>query len=266
MSSEKYIIHGGQKGYDRLLILSRERWPDTLALFQRVGVRAGMECLDVGCGGGEVSIELAKLVAPNGTVTGIDMDGVKLDLGRAAARQRGVGNVHFQERNVNDWDEPGRYDLVYSRFLLHHLRQPVQLLRRMWAAVRSGGALVMEDADFGGWSCDPPNEAFDFFLRTYQEVLRKHGGDPTHGRKLRRHFQEAGIPEPDLKLVQSIYTTGEAKTLALSTLEGTSEAIVAAGVATPEQVSAALSDLTKFTADPLTLMTGPRLFQAWTRR
>lgn len=266
MASEKYIIHGGRKGYDRLLILSRERWPDTLALFQRVGVRPGMECVDVGCGGGEVSLELAKLVAPGGTVCGIDLDGVKLGLAREAAQKRGVGNVQFQEINVNDWDEPGRYDLVYSRFLLHHLSQPVKLLRRMWAAVRSGGWLVTEDADFGGWSSDPPNDAFDFFLRTYDAVLRKNGGDPTHGRKLRRHFQEAGIPEPDLKLVQSIYTQGEAKTLALTTLEGTSEAILAAGVATPEELSTAIANLARFTADPLTLMTGPRLFQAWTRR
>ena len=42
------------------------------------------------------------------------------------------------------------YDLVYSRFLLQHLSRPVELLPRMWAAVRAGGVIAVEDADFDG--------------------------------------------------------------------------------------------------------------------
>ena len=51
--------------------------------------------------------------------------------------ERGVSNVKFVAGNVNSWDQPDAYDVVYSRFLLQHLSEPVDLLRRMWAAVRS---------------------------------------------------------------------------------------------------------------------------------
>jgi 2-polyprenyl-3-methyl-5-hydroxy-6-metoxy-1,4-benzoquinol methylase len=152
----RYVIRGGRDGYNRLLLLARASWPDTAVLFSRAGIRPGMRCVDLGCGGGEVTFELAWLVEPGGSVTGVDMDEVKLDLARQAAVERGVSNVEFVARNVNRWDEPDGYDVVYSRFLLQHLSEPVDLLRRMWAAVRSGGLMIVEDADFDGWCCHSP--------------------------------------------------------------------------------------------------------------
>ena len=166
--------------------------------------------------------------------------------------------------DVSGWDEPAGYDVVYARFLLHHLSQPSSLLRRMWAAVRPGGVLIVEDADFGGWCCDPGNEGVRFFVASYQRVLRRRGGDPL-GRKLRRCFLAAGIPSPELHLAQRVHE-GDAKALAWSTLEATGDAVLAEGLATAAELSAALASLREFTADPGTLICGPRVFQLWSRR
>ena len=101
---ERYVIRGGKEGYERLLLLARERWPDTAALFKRAGLSPGMRCIDLGCGGGEVTLEIARLVDPGGSVTGVDMDEIKLSLARReavgaragqcgvpATRRRGLG-------------------------------------------------------------------------------------------------------------------------------------------------------------------------------
>lgn len=263
---EHYVIRGGKEGYDRLLVLARKSWPETSALFQRAGLAPGMRCLDVGCGGGAVTLELARWVGPRGAVVGFDMDAVKLGLAREVASERHLDNVEFREGNVNDWNEPTAYDAIYSRFLLQHLRQPVDLLRRMWAGVRPSGVLIVEDADFEGWCCDPPNEAFDFFVRSYSEAARRNGGDPTAGRKLARYFREAGAGDPRFTVVQSADRSGEAKGLPLSTLEYTSEAILAAGIASPGELREALDRLAEFIRSPDTLVSGPRVFQAWARR
>jgi ubiquinone/menaquinone biosynthesis C-methylase UbiE len=225
-----------------------------------------VHCVDLGCGGGEVTFELARLVAPGGFVTGVDMDEVKLGLARKAAVERGVSNVEFLAGNVNRWDDQGAYDVVYSRFLLQHLSEPVDLLRRMWAAVRSGGLVIVEDADFDGWCCHPPNEGFDFFVRAYAEVIRRRGGDHATGRKLYHYFLDAGIPSPQVALVQSVFVSGEGKELAWSTLDATSEAILAEGVATPGELAAALASLRQFTDDETTLIARPRVFQLWSAR
>ena len=133
---ERYVIRGGKEGHERLLLLSRERWPSTAALFARAGLAPGMRCIDLGCAGGEVTMEIAGWSSP-GAVTGVDMDKIKLDLARQETAARGLSNVEFRLLDVGDWDEPGGYD-VYCRFLLQHLSQPVGLLRRMWAGVRPG--------------------------------------------------------------------------------------------------------------------------------
>lgn len=61
-----YIIRGGLPGRERLRILSRVMRPTTLALLQRAGVRSGMTCLDVGCGNGDVTFDMARIVGSIG--------------------------------------------------------------------------------------------------------------------------------------------------------------------------------------------------------
>ena len=263
---ERYVIRGGKPGYERLQLLARARMPDTRDLFDRVGVAPGWRCLDLGCGSGDVTFEIARRVGPDGHVTGIDMDATKLELARAAGAELGLTQIEFRSSDVSAWQERDAYDMVYCRFLLQHLRDPVDLLRRMWAALRPGGALVVEDADFDGLFCHPPNDAFDFYADNYRRVLAFNGGDPAIGRKLYGYFSAAGIPRPELTLVQDAYASGEGKTLAHSTLEATAESLIDAGLASPDVVAAALASLARFTEDPDTVVGDPRIFQVWSRR
>jgi 2-polyprenyl-3-methyl-5-hydroxy-6-metoxy-1,4-benzoquinol methylase len=70
-ASQSYIIRGGIEGRERPRLIARIMRPTALALFERVGVRDGATCLDAGCGGGDGSFELARLIAARGRVVGI---------------------------------------------------------------------------------------------------------------------------------------------------------------------------------------------------
>jgi ubiquinone/menaquinone biosynthesis C-methylase UbiE len=148
-ASEQYVIRGGQQGYERLTVLARSWRPTTAALFDRVQLGEGMRCLDLGCGSGDVTFEMAQRVGPDGSVTGVDMDEVKLGLARAAAAAQGLANVEFRAMNIYELAEPDSYDLVYSRFVLQHLGRPVDVLRSMWAAVSVGGVIVVTPTSKG---------------------------------------------------------------------------------------------------------------------
>jgi ubiquinone/menaquinone biosynthesis C-methylase UbiE len=262
----RYVIRGGRAGYERLQLLAKVWSPSTSDLFDRVGIAEGSRCLDVGCGGGEVTFEIARRVGPEGRVTGIDMDEIKLDLGREAAETRRLANVEFRATDVSDWHETAAYELVYCRFLLQHLSKPLDLLAKMWAAVAPGGALVVEDADFGALFCDPPNDGYEFWSRSYCSILERRGGDPLIGRKLYRFFLASDIRTPHMALVQHAHTSGEAKALSLSTLEATAEAILDEGVATEDEVAAAIASLAAYTAETGTIVSSPRIFQVWARK
>ncbi len=76
-----YVISGGRAGRERLGVLSSVMAPSTAALLARVGVAAGGRIVDLGCGGGDVTADLAR-AAGSGTVVGIDADPAVLDLAR----------------------------------------------------------------------------------------------------------------------------------------------------------------------------------------
>jgi ubiquinone/menaquinone biosynthesis C-methylase UbiE len=262
---ERYVLRGGRTGYDRLRVLAASRRTDTLELFKLAGLRPGMRCADLGCGSGDVTFELATLVGPAGSVVGVDMDQAKLEPARVVGRERGLVNVAFQEGDVNQWQATGGYDFVYCRFLFQHLAQPVDLLRRMWEAVRPGGVLAVEDADLEGIFCDPDNAGFSFYRRFYAEVLARNGGDPGCARRLARYFREIGITDPAMRMLQG-FIEGDAKVMPLLTLEAIADSIVSAGLAGADEVVSAIEDLAAFTADPGTTIADPRIFQVWARR
>ncbi len=265
---ERYVISGGRTGYQRLQVLARRQRPGTLETLRQAGIRPGMRCLDLGCGNGDVTFEMARLAGPDGSATGVDMDPVKLALATEEAASRGLGNVTFRTASVRDWHEPGAYDLVFSRFLLQHLAAPTVVVGQMWDAVAPGGVLVAMDADLAGHFCDPPNEGFRFYVEKYQQALKLNGGDPDMARKLYRCFVLAGLPDPRLRMTQDAGTdpAGDIKLVALSTLQATMESIISSGVATRAEAEAAVADLAAFIADPHSLVGDARIFSVWSRR
>ena len=134
----------------------------------------------------------------------------------------------------------------------------------MWSAVRDGGVLIVEDADFEGWCCDPPNAGFDLFLYAYRRLLQRRGGDHAIGRKLyryswRRDWRTAGDAGP----AGAPRGSQDAR---VSTLEATADAILEEGVATRDQLTAALAVLAGSPTIRATSLCGQRVFQLWSRR
>ena len=100
MDSVRYVIRGGVEGRERLRLLSEVMGPSTRALLAEVGIPPGSTCLDVGCGGGDVTFELARAVGPSGRVLGVDRDQTKLDIATREAGEMGLSNVAFETRDV----------------------------------------------------------------------------------------------------------------------------------------------------------------------
>jgi ubiquinone/menaquinone biosynthesis C-methylase UbiE len=265
-TADHYLIRGGLDGRVRLRVLARVMWPSTRELLARVGVPEDARCLDVGCGGGDVTIPLARL-APRGQVVGTDVDEVKLELARAEALAAGVENVEFR---LEDVTEPPRraewFDLVYARFLLTHLPDPAEVVARLVARLQPGGVLVVEDIDCSGHFCHPESAAFRRYVELYTMAARARGGDPGIGPRLPSLLAEAGLDVLGMHVVQPAGFHGDVTIIAPLTLEAIGDAAVGAGLATAEELARLLDDLSAFARTPGTVSSIPRVVQAWGRR
>ena len=197
-----YIIKGGEQGQARLAVISRVLAPATKALFDRFEPLAGLSVVDAGCGGGDLSFELAERVGPSGHVVGFDLDETKLAFAREEAARRGLANVEFRKASVLEPWPVSDAAMVNVRFVLTHLAKPEEMLARAWDALAPGGLLVVEDIDYAGKFCDPPNQAFERHAELYIAAAQKRGVDAFIGRRLARLLEGAGFTNVDTSLVQ----------------------------------------------------------------
>jgi SAM-dependent methyltransferase len=266
LSTSTYVIRGGLAGRERLRMLARVLWPTTKALFEKVGVPKTARCLDVGCGGGDVTRELARL-APNGHVTGIDLDAAKLELAQRETATAGVANVTYRREDLlQPMGDAERYDLIYVRFVLSHLPDPGAALAALCARLAPGGVIVVEDTDFSGHFCHPDSAAFRRYLQLYAAAVTSRGGDPDIGPRLPALLGAACLTEVGMNVVQPAGISGEAKLIGPITLEAIADSVLAAGLATPEELNRTVDALYAFAAADGTLLSLPRIVQAWGRR
>jgi ubiquinone/menaquinone biosynthesis C-methylase UbiE len=261
----EYVLRSGQEGAERLRLLGRVVAPTTEALLSRVGVLEGGHCLDVGCGLGVVTLELARRVGPAGQVVGMDLDDQVVQLARqTAARQ--MLPVVFRTGSVMDLATESVYDLVYVRFLLSHLARPEEALHRLIGATRPGGVVVVEDTDFAGHFCYPSCPAFDRYVALYRAAVDGHGGDACLGPRIPQLMEEAGLEQVELQVAMPVFREGEGKRLAAVTLEHIRESVVSSGLLSATELDGIVAGLEAFTANPRTLISLPRIFQVWGRR
>ena len=260
---DHYIIRGGEAGKKRLDLLARVQEPTTLALLDKLDIRPGERFIDLGCGGGHVSIEAARRVGAGGSVVGVDLDATKLALARQSAEEGGLGNIDFRECKADEIVESDSFDVAYARFLLTHLSDPLAVLRAMLKALKPGARVALEDIDFRGVFSHPPSPHVERFAELYTVAVRHKGGDANIGPRLPSLLREAGFEQIGASVVQVAYLDGDLKRILLATMEGIADAALAAGMATVEELGQTVEGLRAFTDDPTTFLSMPRVVQAW---
>jgi SAM-dependent methyltransferase len=185
-------VHGHHES-----VLRSHRWrtAENSAAYLLGHLRPGMSLLDVGCGPGTLTADLAARVAP-GTVTALEVTEEALALARAEAAARRRSNVTFATGDVHALDLPDdRFDAVHAHQVLQHLADPVQALRELRRVCRPGGIVAARDSDYAAFTWFPALPELDEWLALYQRVARAAGGEPNAGRRLLSWARAAGFTD-----------------------------------------------------------------------
>lgn len=188
MSSADIYTHGH---HDSVLRSHRWRTAENSAAYLLPHLQPGMSLLDVGCGPGTITVDLARRMAP-GRVVGVDLSADVIEQARAAAASQGVEGVEFVADDFRRL-EPGSFDVVHAHQVLQHLSDPVEALRAMRLLARPDGIVAVRDSDYPAMLWAPASDGLDRWREVYLAVTRHNRAHADAGRHLLRWAHEAGL-------------------------------------------------------------------------
>jgi SAM-dependent methyltransferase len=175
-------------------VLRSHRWRNAQnsAAYLLPHLEPAMHLLDVGCGPGTLSIDLARCVA-TGSVVGVDLDPSVVAEATRTAEGSGLA-ISFVAGNFDAIDTPGAgFDVVHAHQVLQHVGDPVDALRSMARLARPGGIVAARDADYPAMTWFPPEPRLDRWLDVYMAVTARNGANGDAGRRLLHWAQRAGL-------------------------------------------------------------------------
>lgn len=190
-SDDDVYTHGH---HETVLRSHRWRTAENSAGYLLPHLAAGLDVLDVGCGPGTITIDLARRIG-EGNVIGIDRSEEVVAEARAAAAAAGVANVAFEVGDVYALGAPESFDVVHAHQVLQHLSDPVAALREMRRVCRPGGVVAVRDSDYSAMTWFPSNDGLERWLAVYLDMARGNRAEPDAGRRLRSWALEAGFSE-----------------------------------------------------------------------
>lgn len=179
--------------HDSVLRSHRWRTADNSAGYLLDHLRPGQSLLDVGCGPGTLSVDLARHVAP-GRVLAIDVVDDALGEARRHATEAGIDTIDFAVGDAYALDHrDGAFDVVHAHQVLQHVSDPVAMLRELRRVRADDGVVAVRDADYAAFTWYPDDPALDRWLDLYHAVARGNDAEPDAGRRLLGWALDAGF-------------------------------------------------------------------------
>lgn len=177
----------------------------TPTLLEMAKSNPNLKLLDVGCGSGSITIELAKMI-PNGQLTGLDISGAILESAEVHAERAGVSNITFVKGDVHDLPFPdGAFDVVHTHQAVAHFQDHARAIKELVRVTKKGGVVCMREGNLRTGKFSTGYELLDECFGVIAKVHEGNGGTADAGRRLRVWVEEAGIEKERIVKTESVW-------------------------------------------------------------
>ncbi len=219
MSNEKYFVEIGEKGSLGLTRLDYCYNKTTQSFMLNAGLKPGMTVLDIGCGAGVMTCWIAQQVGDKGKVIAIENNENQLNAAKRYAQQLSINNIEFKLWSAYDIEKLNtQFDLIYCRFVLHHLNQPTTVIAKIVQILKPNGIYVAEEGIVNYAFSYPFSTAWgDEYLRVSPPWtdIEENQRDGNIGMKMFNKMHKSGFKILDAKIVHPLLTTKKEKSLML---------------------------------------------------
>ena len=197
-AEKEYILGTGDDELARLGVQHRI-WADAaVGAWKRAGIGPGARVLDVGCGPGYATFDLAQLVSSEGAVVGVDESARFVEYVNAQARGRGLPRVSAVIGDVQKLQGAltgqGSFDAAYARWTLCWLGRPELAVQGVAGALKPGGRFIVQDYfDWETMTIAPKTRAVDRLIGAARESFIERHADMDLCGKLPGIFRAAGL-------------------------------------------------------------------------
>lgn len=194
----EYILGHSRSELDRLVEQSRFYGDLTEQVLRLAGITTGMRVLDLGCGPGDVSFLVARMVGPEGSVIGVDKSPEAIAAAQRRAAGAGVTNVRFEIQDIAALEVQEPVDAIVGRLILMYLPNAPQVLRQALRSLKPGGIVAFQEMDMASATSEPYCELVELSAQRIVQTFERAGLETRCGMKLGQIFRSAGLPSPDM--------------------------------------------------------------------
>jgi SAM-dependent methyltransferase len=235
-----YVLGTHDEEIARLALQHRVWRTRAAGAWQRAGFQRGHHIVDLGCGPGFATRDLARLVGPEGRVTAIDRSGRFLAHLRAAARGDNLHNIDVIECDLDDAVFENGCDGAWARWALAFVRDPRSVLARVASSMSTGSVMVMHEYfDYATWRTAPRTSELDEFVAAVMASWRSAGGEPDIALAIAPWLEDLGFRITHLRPMVDVVTPADPQWHWLAAfLESGRKRLVAIGALAPERSEA----------------------------
>lgn len=246
----QYHLRTDAIGRKRLDLQGKVYNPGSQQFLLNQGIKKGFSVLEVGCGSGTMTPWLAEQVGKRGRVVCIDNSPAQVRATRQIAKKMGLKQIECHDLSVYDLDQlKEKFDLIYSRFVLIHLDDPLAALIQIKNRLKTGGQLVVNEMLNSCSFCYPNSPAFNKRRETLEQFFIKNGRNPNFSLTLPSMLKKAKLKMTGESVFQPVLTKSTDRKLLTLLFHEVKDKLIALNILTESEWKMLVNDLEKIQKD-----------------